>query len=258
MQPFLRRVVTLIPGIAFLVLACAAIQVAAVSGVVSSVILPPPTEVGSVLSKIIFSGAFVTPMVQTLGLLFAGYVIGCGVAVVIGILMGYFRPIYNLFEPLIELLRPIPKPALLPALMLFLGLGWTMKISIVALAAFFPVVINTVQGARSVDPTLTDTARMFGYRTVAVLWKVVLPATMPFILAGMKISLGVGLVVVIMAEMLAENGGVGAILIDMQRGFQVRDTYAWLAILAALGLGLNALFTWGARRATFWNAPATQ
>jgi ABC-type nitrate/sulfonate/bicarbonate transport system permease component len=141
-------------------------------------------------------------------------------------------------------------------LILFLGLGSTMKITLVALAAFFPVLISTVQGTRGVDATMIDMARTFGYRPAQILWKIVLPAAAPYFAVGMRVSLGISLVVLVVAEMLAETGGVGAVLIQMQQQFQVRQTYGWLVVLALIGFSLNALFAWAERRLTFWSAPS--
>jgi ABC-type nitrate/sulfonate/bicarbonate transport system permease component len=109
-----------------------------------------------------------------------------------------------------------------------------MKVTVVALAAFFPVLINTVQGVRAVDPVVTDMARTFGHSGLAVLWRILLPASAPYILAGMRISLGISLVVVIIAEMISSSGGLGDLILDMQRSFQVTDSYAWLVIVAVL------------------------
>ena len=222
---------------------------------VNATVVPAPTTVAVVFSNIITSGIFFTPVTQTLVDLFSGYVAGCVLGIVFGIFMGSFRSIYNFFEPLTEMLRPIPKPALLPALMLFLGLGGTMKITLVALAAFFPVLVSTVQGTRGVDATVIDMARTFGHRPAEILWRIVLPAASPYFIVGMRISLGISLVVIIAAEMLAANGGVGSALISMQQQFQVRQTYGWLVVLALIGFGLNALFTWAERRLTFWSTP---
>jgi ABC-type nitrate/sulfonate/bicarbonate transport system permease component len=171
--------------------------------------------------------------------------------------MGNSRRLYNLFEPLVELLRPIPKAALLPALILFLGVGASMKITIVALAAFFPVLINTVQGVRAVEPVLTDMARTYGHSDTAVLMRILLPSSAPYILAGMRISLGISLIVVIIAEMLSASGGLGDVIIHGQRMFLVVDSYAWIVVVAALGFLLNALFRWAERRTTFWVAPSS-
>jgi ABC-type nitrate/sulfonate/bicarbonate transport system permease component len=254
MPPFVRRLADLAPGVAFLLIVLAVIEAAARSGLVNAAVVPPPTAVAMQLGQILASGVFVVPLLQTLATLFAGYAIGCAAAIALGTLMGSNRAIYNLFEPLTEMLRPIPKPALLPALILFLGLGASMKITLVALAAFFPVLISTVQGTRGVDATMIDMARTFGYRPAHILWKIVLPAATPYIAVGMRVSLGIGLVVLVVSEMLAESGGLGGSLIAMQHQFMVRQTYGWLVIIAVVGFILNALFLRTERRITFWSS----
>jgi ABC-type nitrate/sulfonate/bicarbonate transport system permease component len=254
MPPFGKRAAGLLPGIAFVLVILGIIEVAARSGMVNAAVVPPPTAVALQLWQIVTSGVFVVPLLQTLATLFAGYTIGCAVAITLGVLMGSIRAVYNLFEPLTEMLRPIPKPALLPALILFLGLGSTMKITLVALAAFFPVLVSTVQGTRGVDATMLDMARTFGYPPAQILWKIVLPAAAPYIAVGMRVSLGIGLVVLVVSEMLAENGGLGGSLIAMQHQFMVRQTYGWLVIVAVVGFTLNALFQRAEGRITFWSA----
>jgi ABC-type nitrate/sulfonate/bicarbonate transport system permease component len=256
MPQLARRAAALIPGALFLLAILALIEIAARTGLVNAAVVPAPTTVALVVAQIVTTGVFVVPVLQTLATLFAGYAVGCALGIVCGVLMGSFRPVYNLFEPLTEMLRPIPKPALLPALILFLGLGSTMKITLVALAAFFPVLISTVQGTRGVDATMIDMARTFGYRPAQILWKIVLPAAAPYFAVGMRVSLGISLVVLVVAEMLAETGGVGAVLIGMQQQFQVRQTYGWLVVLALIGFSLNAFFAWAERRLTFWSAPS--
>ena len=248
----------LAPGLAFIVLALAGLELAVQQGIVKAVLVPAPSQTATVLWKIVRSGAVLQPLGETLWLLSSGYGIACALGVVLGVAMGYFRGLYNLLEPLAEVLRTIPKPVLLPPLMLFLGLGFPMKIFIVALAGVFPVLINTMQAVRSVDPVLIDTARTFGYGTASILWRVMLPASAPLILAGMRVSLGFALVLVVLSEMLAGNGGLGQLLSDMQRSFQVRETFAWLAIVAVLGFTLTMAFDWLERRIAFWNAPVVE
>jgi ABC-type nitrate/sulfonate/bicarbonate transport system permease component len=166
--------------------------------------------------------------------------------------MGRIAALYNLLEPLVEVLRPLPKAALLPPLILFLGLGDAMKMTIIGLGVFFPVLINTVQGVRGVDPVLVDTGRTLRCGRLALLAKVVLPASMPLILAGMRVALGLGLILVVIAEMLAGTGGLGYVVIDMQRSFRVQEMYAWIVILAVLGYALNAVFVTLERRVIHW------
>jgi len=234
------------------------LEIASRSGWVNPTFLPPPTTILATFWGIIASGGFAAPLAQTLLLLFTGYGIGCVAAIALGILMGSSGPVFNLFEPLTELLRPLPKPALLPALILFLGLGARMEITIVALGCFFPVLINTIQGVRAVEPTMINTARTFGHGTMAIWRRILLPASAPYILAGMRISLGLGLILVVTAEMIAGSGGLGDSILSAQRTFLVKESYAWLVVLALLGLLLTWLFTVVERRLAFWNAPPIQ
>jgi len=110
-----------------------------------------------------------------------------------------------------------------------------MKLTVVGLTAFFPVLINTIQGAKGVDPVLIDTARTFGHGNLTILRKIILPSAMPLILAGMRIGLALALIVVVTTEMVVGTGGLGFLIVDMQRSFKVLDMYAWLVILALVG-----------------------
>lgn len=249
---------SVLPGTGFLLALLLALEAVVRAGLVNKSFIPAPSAVAVRVAEIVASGQVVAPLLATVVLLAAGYGIGCLAAVALGMLMGNYRRLYLLFEPLTELLRPVPKPALLPALILFLGLGASMKVTIVASAAFFPVLINTVQGVRTVDPVMTNMARTFGHSGFAVLWRILLPASAPYILGGMRISLGVSLVVVIIAEMISGEGGLGDMILNAQRTFLVVDSYAWLVIVGALGFALNAFFLWAERRATFWIAPSAE
>ena len=162
------------------------LEYAARSGLLNPVFAPPPSTVILQAIELVRSGRFLDPLKHTVLLLFAGYAIGCVAAIAIGLAMGSSRAVFNLLEPLTEMLRPIPKPALLPPLILFLGLGATMELTIVILGVFFPVLINTMQGVRSVDPTTIDTARTFGRSRLDVWRFILLPASAPFTLAGMR------------------------------------------------------------------------
>jgi ABC-type nitrate/sulfonate/bicarbonate transport system permease component len=242
-------------GIGVIVFILAAIELSVRAGKVNAAIIPPPTAIGTRLVEILSNGSFFGPLASTLYLLAVAYSASCALAIVAGLMMGRFTSFHNLFEPLVELLRPLPKPALLPPLILFLGLGDAMKITTVGLAVFFPVLINTIQGVKGVDPVLINTARTFGYNSFDTLRKIILPATLPLIMAGMRVSLSLGLILVITAEMLAGTGGLGFIILDMQRSFRVHHMYAWLIILAVVGYFLNYCFVLIERRVIHWSLP---
>ena len=240
-------------GLGTIALLLLALEGAVRAGKINAAIVPPPSVVVQKLAAIVTGGAFLAPLGQTMYLLFVSYVIGCALAVAVGLLMGRYRFVEGLLEPLVEFIRPLPKPALLPPLILFLGLGDAMKMTVISLGVFFPVLINTVQGVRGTDPVLLDVGRTFGHKPTAALGKIILPAALPLILAGMRVSLGLGLVLVIVAEMMAATGGIGFLVIDMQRSFRSADMYAWIVILAVLGYALNALFVRLERRLIHWS-----
>lgn len=228
------------------------------AGVLNAVLVPAPTVIAARVAAIVGGGSFAEPLGQTLYLLSVAYAIGCVLAIALGLLMGRSRIVHGLFEPLVEVLRPLPKPALLPPLILFLGLGDAMKLTVIGLGVFFPVLVNTVQGVRGTDPVMLDAARTLQHGRASTLWKVVLPAAMPLVFSGMRIALGIGLVLVVIAEMMAGTGGIGYLIIDMQRSFRIPDMYAWIVILALLGYTLNEVFVRIERRSLHWSgAPAS-
>lgn len=240
-------------GITTLAASVVLLEIAVRMNLVNAVLIPPPTLVIQHASTILGSGAFAAPLGQTLYLLAMGYAIGCVLAIALGLAMGRVPLVDGLLEPLVEVFRPLPKPALLPPLILFLGLGDPMKLVVISLGVFFPVLVNTIQGVRGTDPVLLDVARTFQHSGSALIWKVVFPAAMPLILTGMRISLGIGLVLVVVAEMMAGTGGIGYLIVDMQRSFRIPDMYAWSLILAVLGLGLNEIFEWIEHRLIHWS-----
>jgi ABC-type nitrate/sulfonate/bicarbonate transport system permease component len=241
-------------GVAVIAILLVLLEMAARGGAVNATLVPPPSAIAERTYAIIANGSVLQPLAQTLHLLFVAYFLACGIAIALGLLMGRFHSVYNLFEPVVESLRPLPKAALLPPLMMLLGLGDAMKLAIVGLAVFFPVLINTVQGVRGVDPVLVNTARTFGHSDGRILCRVIFPASLPLILSGMRVGLGLGLILVTTAEMMAGTGGVGYLIIDMQRSFRVQNMYAWIVILAVLGYALNAVFLKLEHRVTHWAA----
>jgi ABC-type nitrate/sulfonate/bicarbonate transport system permease component len=249
-----HRALSVLPGVFFIAGWVMLLEIAARNGWINRTFSPVPSQIAGHLHGVVTSSAFLDALASTIGLLAAGYFLACAGGVVLGIAMGYNRRIYSLLEPVLELLRPIPKPALLPPLILLFGLGASMKIAIVFLGAVFPVLINTIQGARAVDPIVIDVARTFRCGVVKIVLQVVLPASLPMILAGMRVSLGLGLVLVILAEMLTGSQGLGAQLVDAQRAFRVHEMYAWTVVLAIVGLVLALAFDAFERSLIFWSS----
>jgi ABC-type nitrate/sulfonate/bicarbonate transport system permease component len=240
-------------GVAFLIFLLLAWEAAARISGTKAALFPPPSVVVTTLLTMLAQGEIFRPLAESMYRLCLGYGIALVMAVGLGVTMGYSRIVYNLFEPLVELARPIPKAALVSPLIFFLGLGDLMKVSVVALGVFFPILINTIQGVRGLDPEFVETARTFGVGTGSILRKIVLPAALPQIFAGMHISLGIGFVLVIIAEMISADGGLGFAIVNAQRSFRVREMYAWVVVLAVTGYAMNGLFLMLRGRLLHWH-----
>ncbi len=220
---------------------------------VSALLLPPPTHILAVLEHLFATGAVLQPLAYTMTLLAVGYATASALGVGLGVAMGYSPAAAGLLQPLVELIRPIPKPALVPPLFLFFGIGPTTMVVIVVLAAFFPVLIAAAQGVKGVDKVLIDTARVFRISPFSLITKIVLPSALPMILTGMRVSLALSLALVILAEMIAGEAGVGYLILDMQRSFRFTEMYCWVLLLAAIGYLLNLLFEAAEKRIIRWN-----
>jgi ABC-type nitrate/sulfonate/bicarbonate transport system permease component len=245
-------------GVAFIALLLIAWEWAAASGRLPAMSFPRMSEILATWWRLIVSGELLGELLPSLWRVFAGYFIGVVLGIVLGLLMGYFRFFYNLLEPITEVLRPIPSPAYLPIVILFLGIDDEMKIFMIAFASFFPVLLNTYSGVRSVDPIQLQTARTFGVAGRKLLWQIVLPASSPFIFTGMRVSLAVALIVMVISEMVAASSGIGYFILSAQRGFKIREMFAGVLTLAAVGYMLNRLFLVIENRVLAWHYGYTQ
>lgn len=219
---------------------------------VSSTNWPRLSAVAVALVQGFRSGELLEVFGSSLYRMAAGYVAGSGVGVLTGLWLARHRWARAALEPLIEFLRPIPIPAIVPPLILLLGVDDAMKIFVVAFSAFFPVLINTMAGVRAVDTTVLDVARTFHHGRLGTLWRVVLPASLPYILAGMRVSLALALIVTVVAEMIAGSAGIGYHIVTMQYAMRSGDMYAAIVLLAVTGYGLNRLILEVERRAIHW------
>lgn len=211
-------------------------------GIIRSPSLPPVSKIFGTWYYLIVSGEILKQLGPSLLRLGVGYFWAVIFGIVLGLLMGYFPAVYNLFEPLTELLRPIPSPAYIPLAILFLGLGNEMKYFVIFFACFFPILLNTQSGVRGIDPVQINTGRTFGLSRLQIVRKIILPGSTPSILTGMRISLGIALIVVVVSEMVASNNGIGYFILNAQRFFNVSEMFAGIFSLAIVGYLLNAVF----------------
>ena len=243
-------------GLALIVVLLICWELAARSETLATLAFPPFSRVFGALWKLVASGEIIPLLLPSLERFVAGYFLALVFGVTLGVAMGYFRLAYALFEPLTELLRPIPTPAYVPIAILFLGLGNEMKIFVIAFSSFFPILLNTYSGVRAVDIIQINTAHTFGKGAGETLRKVILPAALPQIFTGMRISLAISLIMVVISEMVASIDGIGFYILNAQRTFRVAEMYAGVIMLGLLGYALNVLFVQIEHRILHWHFEA--
>ncbi|MBA3477311.1 MAG: ABC transporter permease [Lautropia sp.] len=238
----LQAVPERVPGILLILFLLALWEASVRFGWMVSPTWPPVSAVFTTFWHSLVDGTYFSVIGSSLRRLFIGYFIAVVLALALGLAMGVWRRFFLLLEPLVEFLRPIPSPAYLPMAILFLGIDDVMKVFMVAFAAFFPILLNTVAGVRSVDPVLLETGKTFGYGRWDIVTRILLPASASFVLTGMRISLAIALIVTVIAEMVAGNSGIGFYVLNAQRSFLVTEMYAGVVALALVGFALNKLF----------------
>ncbi|MET9381178.1 ABC transporter permease subunit [Streptomyces sp. NPDC002928] len=193
-----------------------------------------------------------TDVLPSLERLAAGYATAAVVAVALGTVIGSYRRVRAVCEPVLEFLRAVPPPVLIPVIMLFAGIGDTMKIVVIASGCVWPVLLNTVEGVRAVDPVMTETARSYGITGPARLRHLVLRSASPQIFAGLRQALSIGIILMVISEMFAASNGLGFTIVQFQRGFAIPDMWTGILVLGLLGFVLSALFQVVERRVLAW------
>ena len=243
---------TRLSGVSLMIALLALWEISARYGLVQSINWPAFSAVVAALYRNLTTGELPVVIGSTLWVMARGYVIGCGLGIIVGFAIALWRPIRLTVEPTIDILRTIPATAIIPPLIFIFGLGDPLKIFSIAFAIIFPMILNTISGVLSVDTTYLAVARTFGLSRVRTLYRVLFPATLPFIMAGLRTSLGLALVVTVVSEMIAGSGGIGYYLTQMQFALRPADMYAAIIFLAAVAYSLNRLFVMWEARMIHW------
>jgi len=188
--------------------------------------------------------------------LFIGYFLAVVVGVAGGVALGMSPLLRRIAAPVVEFLRAIPAPALLPFALLVLGVGNNSKIFVIAFVCLWPILLNAIDGVASVDPTLVDTGRVYRIPARDRLRSVVLPAAAPQIFAGMRTSLSLALILMVISEMVASSNGIGYFVLQSQRSFAIPEMWSGIILLGILGYLFNAVFLLLERRALAWHRGA--
>lgn len=230
-----------------------------------SVYFPPPTEIVSRAYEKWLSGPatslFVTAearadVIPSLLRLSVGWGIAAVVGVTVGIAIGVRRSTADYVHPLIDFLRSIPPPAIIPVFLIVLGASFTMRVALISFGSVWPILLNSMDGARSTDALQLQTARVFKLSRRKVLFGIVIPSAAPAIAAGMRVSLALALLLMVTSEYLGSDSGIGFDLLQAQRSFAIVDMWAGMLLLGLLGYLINAAFLLLEGRALAWHRGA--
>ena len=242
----------LAPGLSIAVLA-AVWELVASFQLVNPFFLPRFSSIVAGMIEMIRDGSLLQHAGISLLRALAGFVLAGCAGTAIGLGMARSRALHWTFDLAISVGNPAPKIALLPAFILWFGIGHESKILMVALSCVFPVVLSTYIGALGVSRALIWTARSMGTSEAALFRRVVLPHTLPFIFTGLQIALPIALIVVFVTEMVAGGGGLGFVLVYSARLFEIPREFVALFTVLILGFGLDRLLLWTRRRVLAWH-----
>ncbi|MFI0480202.1 ABC transporter permease [Actinomadura sp. 9N215] len=222
------------------------------AGLVDPIFLPPVSEVVPALWDLAVGGQLWRNTETSLVRSLSGFGLAIVVAVPLGLLIGWYRPVAELLNPLLELFRNTAAIALLPVFILILGIGETSKVAIVLYACTWPILLNTISAVRTVDPTLVKSARSLGLPAPRIFQKVILPAAVPTVFTGIRLAGATAVLVMIVAEMVGAKEGLGFLINSSQQNFAINDMYAGIIAISVLGLLFNQLLVLLERRFTRW------
>lgn len=218
---------------------------------------PPLADIMDKFFDVWFFDGIRTEIWPSLQRLFFGFGLACIAGVGFGLILGVMTRVDGAVRPIVEFLRATPGVAILPVMILLLGLGDSMKIAIIALVATWPILLNTIDGVRSVEPILHQVAATYRITLADRIRFVILPAASPQIFAGARTALAISIVAMVIAEMVGTPGGIGYYILDAQRGFKITAMWAGIVALGILGYLLNKLFALVEGRVLAWHSGMT-
>lgn len=227
-------------------------QIGSTQGWIYPTVFPPLDAILSALWQGLTSGALLDDIaisLQRSGIAFAAAV---GLAIPLGLFMGLIRAVEQALDPILQFFRQTSALALYPVFILLLGLGETSKVFVIFWATLFPILLSTIGGVKEVDRKLIEMARTYGAGSLQIFSRVVLPASMPAIFVGLRLSATTALLLLIAAEMIGANKGIGFQVMNAQYNFQIPLMFAAILLLALLGLAANAALVLLQRRLCRW------
>jgi len=216
------------------------------------IFMAPPSAIFAAALELIQSGALAKALVQTLW----PFAVGMALTVVLGILLGIVMAQWSVLEyvldPFINALYAIPRIALIPLIILWAGLEFVGKVSILVSVAIFPITVNTFSGIRDVRGAMLEIGRAYGATEWQIFWKIVLPAAVPFIMAGIRLAVGLAIIGIIVAEFFTAISGLGGMIVEYANVFATAKLFVPIIVIALVGVVLAEFVMWLERRMSRW------
>lgn len=214
--------------------------------------LPAPSAIGDAFTQFWTGERLRVDVLPSIGRLLIGFGLSCVLGIGLGVAIGSSPKLRAIVEPVLEFVRAIPPPVLVPILLLLAGIGDRMRILVIISGCLWPILLNTVEGVRSADLVLEDTCRAYGIRGVARLRYFVLRAASPQIMTGIRLALPISIILMVISEMFANVSGLGFIIRQFQTGFDIAQMWTGVVVLGLLGVVLAVLYWLVERRVLHW------
>jgi ABC-type nitrate/sulfonate/bicarbonate transport system permease component len=216
------------------------------------IFMAPPSAIFGAAVTLIQSGALEKAMVQTLWPFAVGMALTVIVGILLGIVMAQWRTLEYVLDPFINALYAIPRIALVPLIILWAGLEFAGKVTILVSVAIFPITVNTYAGIRDVRGSMLEIGRAYGATEWQIFWKIVLPAAVPFIMAGVRLAVGLAIIGIIVAEFFTAISGLGGMIVEYANVFATAKLFVPIIVIALIGVILTELVMWLERRMSRW------
>ncbi|MGH2945406.1 MAG: ABC transporter permease [Solirubrobacteraceae bacterium] len=230
-----------VPGLLVFAALLGAWELAIRTGLLELRFMSPPSEIAVALWELVESGELASNTGHTLRSVLIGWGMASAGGVLVGTLLGLWRPAWVFSLASIDFSRSLPSIALVPPAILIFGFSLKMELMVIVYAAIWPVIVNTIGGIRQVPGELRDVARTFRLSRIGEAWKIVLPAAAPTIVVGLRLAMGISLIVAIVAEMIGNPAGLGYAMIFQQQAVQPDAMFAYILAIGFLGVALNAV-----------------
>jgi NitT/TauT family transport system permease protein len=216
------------------------------------IFMAPPSAIFRAAFELIQSGALEKALIQTLWPFAVGMALTVVIGVTLGIVMAQWRTLEYVLDPFVNALYAIPRIALVPLIILWAGLEFAGKVTILVSVAVFPITVNTYSGIRDVRGAMLEIGRAYGATDWQIFWKIILPAAIPFIMAGIRLAVGLAIIGIIVAEFFTAISGLGGMIVEYANVFATAKLFVPIIVIALVGVVLTELVMWLERRMSRW------